>query len=118
MFCVLAPIAAPRAVLPQVSSCVGVDAGNGVVRSDRPNSAKEAPGRPGYERGRRVRPGGSGAGSERGRWDQLPPGARSRGAQWRSTAPVIDRTYPLSEISEGIGYLERGHARGKIVITV
>ncbi len=32
--------------------------------------------------------------------------------------PVIDRTYPLSEIFEAIGYLERGHARGKIVITV
>jgi NADPH:quinone reductase-like Zn-dependent oxidoreductase len=32
--------------------------------------------------------------------------------------PVISRTFPLSEISEGIGYLERGHARGKIVITV
>jgi D-arabinose 1-dehydrogenase-like Zn-dependent alcohol dehydrogenase len=30
--------------------------------------------------------------------------------------PVIDRRYPLSEISAAIGYLEQGHARGKIVI--
>jgi NADPH:quinone reductase-like Zn-dependent oxidoreductase len=33
-------------------------------------------------------------------------------------APVIDRTYPLSETPEAIGYLENGHARGKVVITV
>jgi NADPH:quinone reductase-like Zn-dependent oxidoreductase len=32
--------------------------------------------------------------------------------------PVIDRTCPLSEIPEAIRYLEGGHARGKIVITV
>jgi len=32
--------------------------------------------------------------------------------------PVIDRTYPLSEVPEAIRYLEAGHARGKIVITV
>jgi NADPH:quinone reductase-like Zn-dependent oxidoreductase len=32
--------------------------------------------------------------------------------------PVIDRTYPLSEVSEAIRYLEAGHARGKIVIRV
>jgi NADPH:quinone reductase-like Zn-dependent oxidoreductase len=32
--------------------------------------------------------------------------------------PVIDRTYPLSEVPEAIGYLEKGHARGKVVITV
>jgi NADPH:quinone reductase-like Zn-dependent oxidoreductase len=32
--------------------------------------------------------------------------------------PVIDRTYPLSETSKAIRYLEQGHARGKIVITV
>ena len=31
---------------------------------------------------------------------------------------VIDRTYPLSEVPEAIGYLEAGHARGKVVITV
>jgi NADPH:quinone reductase-like Zn-dependent oxidoreductase len=32
--------------------------------------------------------------------------------------PVIDRTYRLSETPEAIGYLEEGHARGKVVITV
>lgn len=32
--------------------------------------------------------------------------------------PVIDRTYPLSQVPEGIRYLEEGHARGKIVISV
>jgi NADPH:quinone reductase-like Zn-dependent oxidoreductase len=33
-------------------------------------------------------------------------------------APVIDRSYPLSEVPEAIRYLEEEHARGKIVITV
>lgn len=32
--------------------------------------------------------------------------------------PVIDRTYTLSETPDAISYLEEGHARGKIVITV
>ena len=32
--------------------------------------------------------------------------------------PVIDRTYALSQIAEAIRYLEQGHARGKVVITV
>ena len=32
--------------------------------------------------------------------------------------PVIDRTYPLSQAADAIRYLEKGHARGKIVITV
>jgi NADPH:quinone reductase-like Zn-dependent oxidoreductase len=31
---------------------------------------------------------------------------------------VIDRVYPLSEVAEAIRYLEEGHARGKVVITV
>ncbi len=31
-------------------------------------------------------------------------------------APVIDRTYSLSEVSDAIRYLEEGHARGKVVI--
>jgi len=33
-------------------------------------------------------------------------------------APVIDRTYPLSEVPEAIRYLEVEHARAKVVITV
>ncbi|HLY93401.1 MAG TPA: NAD(P)-dependent alcohol dehydrogenase [Gaiellaceae bacterium] len=32
--------------------------------------------------------------------------------------PVIDRTYPLGEVPEAIAYLEEGHARGKVVISV
>jgi NADPH:quinone reductase-like Zn-dependent oxidoreductase len=32
--------------------------------------------------------------------------------------PVIDRTYSLGEVPEAIRYLEEGHARGKVVITV
>ena len=32
--------------------------------------------------------------------------------------PVIDRAYPLSEAPEAIRYLEAGHARGKVVVTV
>jgi NADPH:quinone reductase-like Zn-dependent oxidoreductase len=32
--------------------------------------------------------------------------------------PVIDRTFPLSEVPEAIRYLESGRARGKVVITV
>jgi NADPH:quinone reductase-like Zn-dependent oxidoreductase len=32
--------------------------------------------------------------------------------------PVIDRTYPLSEVPEAIRYLEAGHAKGKVVITM
>jgi NADPH:quinone reductase-like Zn-dependent oxidoreductase len=32
--------------------------------------------------------------------------------------PVIDRRYPLGETAEAIRYLEEGHARGKVVITI
>ncbi|MBZ5579869.1 MAG: NAD(P)-dependent alcohol dehydrogenase [Acidobacteriia bacterium] len=32
--------------------------------------------------------------------------------------PVIDRRYPLSEVADALGYLEEGHVRGKVVITV
>ena len=32
--------------------------------------------------------------------------------------PVIDRTYKLSETADALRYLEQGHARGKVVITV
>jgi NADPH:quinone reductase-like Zn-dependent oxidoreductase len=31
--------------------------------------------------------------------------------------PVIDSTYPLSEVREALGYLETGNAQGKVVIT-
>jgi NADPH:quinone reductase-like Zn-dependent oxidoreductase len=32
--------------------------------------------------------------------------------------PVIDRTYKLNEVRAAIAYLEEGHARGKVVITI
>lgn len=32
--------------------------------------------------------------------------------------PVIDRTYKLNEVPEAIRYLEEGHARGKVIITL
>ena len=32
--------------------------------------------------------------------------------------PIVDRTYPLVEAPDAIRYLEQGHPRGKIVITV
>ena len=32
--------------------------------------------------------------------------------------PVIDRTYPLRETAAAIRYVEEGHARGKVVVTV
>src|SRR6266550_311425 len=33
-------------------------------------------------------------------------------------APVIDRTYKMSETQDAVRYLEEGHARGKVVITI
>jgi len=32
--------------------------------------------------------------------------------------PVIDRSYKFSELPEALGYLEAGHARGKVVVTL
>ena len=32
--------------------------------------------------------------------------------------PVVDRTYPLADTAEGLRYVEQGHTRGKIVVTV
>jgi NADPH:quinone reductase-like Zn-dependent oxidoreductase len=32
--------------------------------------------------------------------------------------PVIDKRYPLNEVPAAIGYSEKGHARGKIVVAV
>jgi NADPH:quinone reductase-like Zn-dependent oxidoreductase len=32
--------------------------------------------------------------------------------------PIIDRRYPLIEVTNAIRYLEKGHTRGKVVITI
>jgi NADPH:quinone reductase-like Zn-dependent oxidoreductase len=32
--------------------------------------------------------------------------------------PVIERTYSLGEVPAAIGYVEAGHARAKVVVTV
>ena len=32
--------------------------------------------------------------------------------------PIMDKTFPLDQVPEAIGYLTEGHARGRIVITV
>jgi len=32
--------------------------------------------------------------------------------------PAIDRTYPLSETAEAMRYVDTGHARAKVVITI
>ena len=36
----------------------------------------------------------------------------------RKIVPVIDRRYPLSQAADAMRYLEQGHARGKVIITV
>ena len=33
-------------------------------------------------------------------------------------APVIDRTFPMSDFLEAFRYIETGHARGKVVINI
>jgi len=33
-------------------------------------------------------------------------------------SPIIDRTYKLSETQAALRYLEEGHARGKVVVTM
>jgi NADPH:quinone reductase-like Zn-dependent oxidoreductase len=36
----------------------------------------------------------------------------------KKVTPVIDRTYPLTKVPDAIRYLEDGHARGKVIVTV
>jgi NADPH:quinone reductase-like Zn-dependent oxidoreductase len=56
----------------------------------------------------------------------LPPKAPAKGdlvfmkelLEGGKVTPVIDRRYSLSEVPNALRYLEKGHARGKIVITM
>ena len=32
--------------------------------------------------------------------------------------PIIDRTFPLSEVADALRYVDAGHARGKVIITM
>jgi NADPH:quinone reductase-like Zn-dependent oxidoreductase len=32
--------------------------------------------------------------------------------------PVVDRRYPLSQVADAMRYLEQGHARGKVIVTM
>ena len=32
--------------------------------------------------------------------------------------PILDRSFPLTDVPDAIRYLETGHARGKVVIEV
>jgi D-arabinose 1-dehydrogenase-like Zn-dependent alcohol dehydrogenase len=36
----------------------------------------------------------------------------------RKIVPIIDRRYPLSNVTDAFRYREQGHARGKIIITL
>ena len=36
----------------------------------------------------------------------------------RKLMPVVDRTYPLADAADGLRQVERGHASGKIVVTI
>jgi NADPH:quinone reductase-like Zn-dependent oxidoreductase len=38
--------------------------------------------------------------------------------QSETITPIIDRTYPLSRTAEAMRYLELGHARGKVIISI
>lgn len=55
-------------------------------------------------------------------WARHPPGRglATLGTLMQSdkVTPVIDRRYKLSETSEALRYVEAGHARGKVVVTV
>ncbi|WP_335338095.1 zinc-binding dehydrogenase [Sphingobium baderi] len=42
----------------------------------------------------------------------------SEGIQSGRLAPVIDRTFPFSEVAEAHRYLESGEGLGKVVLTV
>jgi len=42
----------------------------------------------------------------------------ARHAEAGTLLPVVDRSYPLAAAADAVGHVERGHARGKVVVTV
>ena len=38
--------------------------------------------------------------------------------QGGQVTPVLDRSYPLSDVAAAIRYSEEGHARGKIIVSI
>ena len=47
-----------------------------------------------------------------------PPNSKTYGETNEKIQTVIDRTYPLSETAKAHWYAGKGHARGKVVITL
>jgi NADPH:quinone reductase-like Zn-dependent oxidoreductase len=47
------------------------------------------------------------------------PSTRRRSAvEAGSVRPIVGRTHPLADAAEAVRALERGHARGELVVTV
>ena len=46
------------------------------------------------------------------------PERQGRGIGSMILKPVLDRTYPFAETADAIRYVETGHARGKVIISV
>ena len=86
-------------------------------------SRKAAPGRSragqrGAARRPRVAPRCSGLGESAGSWHHEDLIVLKELIEAGKITPVIDRTYPLSEVPKAIRYMEQGKAQGKVVITV
>nr|WP_204261959.1 NAD(P)-dependent alcohol dehydrogenase [Blastococcus saxobsidens] len=52
------------------------------------------------------------------RWDRRHLLALTELVAARELAPVVDRTYALADVAEGLRHVESGHARGKCAVTV
>ena len=52
------------------------------------------------------------------RWNQSHLLAVTELIEAGQVTPVLDRTYALADTTSGLRYVEAGHARGKVVVTV